>query len=303
MLAMKVLVTGSTGLVGMGLLNHLARAGHEVTPLVRQENKPGSIYWNPASGDIDISSLEGFDAAVHLAGENIASGRWTQKKKDRIRDSRVKGTRLLAESLARVQRPPRVLISASAVGYYGDRGTEVLKEDSPSGRGFLPEVCRQWEAATDPATRKGIRVVHTRFGIILSANGGALAKMLLPFKLGIAGKIGSGRQYMSWISLDDVCGVIVHAIEASSLHGAVNTVSPNPVTNLEFTKALGRTLSRPTIFPMPSAAARIVLGEMANDLLLASARVEPVKLQSTRYAFQHRDLEPTLRYLLRRSSH
>jgi uncharacterized protein (TIGR01777 family) len=295
---MKLLVTGSTGLVGMALLDHLARAGHEVAPVVRQKSKGGSIYWNPASGEIDIASLEGFDAAVHLAGENIASGRWTQEKKDRIRDSRVKGTRLLAESLAKVQRPPRVLVSASAVGYYGDRGTEVLKEDSPPGQGFLPEVCRQWEAATDPATRKGIRVVHTRFGIILSAKGGALAKMLLPFKLGIAGKIGSGRQYMSWISLDDVCGVIVHAIEASSLHGPVNTVSPNPVTNLEFTKALGRTLSRPTIFPLPSAAARIVLGEMANDLLLASARVEPVKLQATRYAFRHRDLEPTLGYLL-----
>jgi uncharacterized protein (TIGR01777 family) len=191
-----------------------------------------------------------------------------------------------------------VLVSASAIGYYGDRGAEILKEDSPPGQGFLSEVCRQWEAGTDPATRKGIRVVHTRFGIILSARGGALAKMLLPFKLGIAGRIGSGEQYMSWISLDDVCGVILHVIEAGSLHGAVNTVSPNPVTNLEFTRALGRILSRPTIFPLPAFAAKTVLGEMANDLLLASARVEPVKLQATRYGFRHKDLEPALKYLL-----
>ena len=295
---MQILVTGSTGMVGTALLPFLRRAGHQVIPVVRDKGTAESIYWNPASAEIDTASLEGIDAAVHLAGENIASGRWTSAKKERIKDRRVKGTRLISESLASLRRPPRVLVSASAIGYYGSRGAEVLREESAAGHGFLSDVCQQWEAATGPAARQGMRVVHPRFGMILSARGGALAKMLLPFKMGMGGRIGSGNQYMSWISLDDVCRAILHSIHTTSIYGAVNTVSPTPVTNAEFTKALGRALSRPAIFPLPAFAARIVLGEMADDLLLASARVEPVKLQATGFEFLHRDLEMTLRYLL-----
>lgn len=237
---------------------------------------------------------------VHLAGENIAAGRWTAARKARILDSRVKGTRLIAETFAKLERPPKVLISASATGYYGCRGNEVLREESSPGTGFLADVCRKWEAATDAATRKGTRVVHLRTGLVLSGNGGALGKMLLPFKLGIGGRVGSGEQYWSWISLDDLCAAILHSIEAQSLHGPVNMVSPSPATNLEFTKALGRVLSRPTVFPVPAFAARLALGEMADELLLCSARVEPTKLLASRFGFKHKDLEATLRDLLRK---
>lgn len=235
---------------------------------------------------------------VHLAGENIASGRWTASKKARIRDSRVKGTKLISDWLAKLDKPPDVLVSMSAVGYYGNRGDEVLREDSGPGEGFLADVCRQWEAATDSATRKGIRVVHLRTGLVLSRKGGALEKIILPFKFGVGGKIGSGKQYMSWITLDDLCAAILHSIQAAGLHGPVNTVSPTPVTNLEFTRILGRVLSRPTIFPLPAFAARIVLGEMADELLLASTRVEPAKLLASRFGFGHKDLESALRYLI-----
>jgi len=289
---MKIAVTGSTGLVGSALTPFLTDGGHQVFQLRRP------AHWDPDNGTINRLVLEGMDAVVHLAGENIAAGRWTAAKKARIRDSRVKGTKLLSESLSTLNRPPQVLVSASAIGYYGHRGNEVLREESPAGTGFLPEVCRQWEAATDPATRGGIRVVHVRTGLVLSSKGGALDKMLLPFKLGVGGKIGSGNQYWSWISLNDLCAAFLHSIQATSLHGPVNVVSPTPVTNLSFTKTLGRVLSRPTVFPMPAFAARIVLGEMADELLLASARVEPAKLLASRFVFRHRELEPALRYLL-----
>lgn len=286
---MKILVTGSTGLVGSELVPFLKNAGHEVSSLRRPQQ------WDPEKGTIDRSAFGGIDAVVHLAGENIASGRWTAARKARIRDSRVKGTKLISEALTN----QKVLVSASATGFYGNRGNELLREDSGPGRGFLADVCRQWEAATDPATRKGIRVVHLRTGLVLSRTGGAMGKMLLPFKLGVGGKIGSGQQYWSWISLDDECGAILHCLEAGGLHGPVNLVSPTPVTNLEFTKTLGRVLSRPTILPMPAFAARLALGEMADELLLASARVEPAKLLASRFGFKHREMEPTLRYLLR----
>ena len=289
---MKIAVTGTSGLVGSALVSFLTASGHEVLRMMRP------AQWNPERGMVDLATLEGKDAVVHLAGENIASGRWTGSKKARIRDSRVKGTRLIAESLAKLAQPPSILVSASAIGFYGDRGNELLSEESGSGQGFLPEVCRQWEAATDPATRNGIRVVHLRTGLILSRKGGALGKMLLPFKLGIGGKIGSGKQYWSWISLDDMCAAILHCIQASGLHGPVNIASPSPVTNLEFTKALGRVLSRPTIFPLPAFAARLVLGEMADALLLASARVEPAKLHASRFIFRDKEIEATLRNLL-----
>jgi hypothetical protein len=247
---------------------------------------------------IDRAGLEGIDAVVHLAGENIAAGRWTAARKARIRDSRVKGTQLISETLAAMHRHPRVLVSASAIGYYGDRGSELLREESAPGTGFLPEVCGQWESATDPASRSGIRVVHIRLGFVLSSRGGALGKMLLPFKMGIGGKIGSGEQYMSWITLSDLCAAILHCIEAGTLHGPVNAVSPSPVTNLEFTKTLGRILSRPTIFPLPAFLARLALGEMADELLLASTRVDPVKLRNTGFAFQHPDLHSALSAVL-----
>jgi uncharacterized protein (TIGR01777 family) len=247
---------------------------------------------------VDTGGLEDMDAVVHLAGENIASGRWTAERKRRIRDSRVRGTRLLADSLARLKEPPKVLVCASAIGYYGNRPEETVNEDSSSGSGFLPEVCREWEKATKPAEESGIRVVGTRFGIVLSPSGGALAKMLLPFRLGAGGKIGSGQQYMSWISLDDAIGAIDHALVTESLAGAVNVVAPRPVTNSEFTKTLGQVLRRPTLFPMPAIAARLLLGEMAEELLLASIRVEPARLLATGYKFRHPDLEGALRQLL-----
>ena len=296
---MRILVTGSSGFIGSALVSSLTAAGHTVTRLVRREPKDGEVLWNPATSSIDAAALEGHDAAVHLAGENIA-GRWTPAKKARIKESRVKGTRLLAETLARLTKAPKVLVSASAIGYYGDRGDAVLREESSSGSGFLAEVAREWEAATQPAALKGMRVVNLRIGVVLSPQGGALAQMLLPFKLGLGGKMGTGRQYMSWIALDELVNIIQHALAAETLKGAVNAVSPKPVTNLEFTKTLGRVLGRPTIFPMPAFAARAAFGEMADELLLGSTRVEPGRLVASGYQFRYPDLEGALRHLLRK---
>jgi uncharacterized protein (TIGR01777 family) len=239
------------------------------------------------------------DAVVHLAGENIAAGRWTERQKARIRDSRVKGTRLLCDLLARYSPPPKALVCASAVGYYGDRGDEILKEESAPGSDFLFDVCREWEAATQTAVERGIRVVNLRIGVVLSPLGGALAKMLTPFKLGAGGVIGSGRQYMSWIALDDVVRAFHFALTNQSLLGPVNAVAPNPVTNRDFTRTLGRVLSRPTVFPMPAFAARLAFGEMADALLLASTRVEPARLLAGSFIFRYPDLEGALRHLLR----
>jgi uncharacterized protein (TIGR01777 family) len=245
-----------------------------------------------------LTDLDGVDALIHLAGENIAATRWNAATKKRIRDSRVEGTRVLCEGLAKLTRAPRVLLSASAVGYYGDRGDEILSEDSPSGSGFLAAVARDWEAATEPAAAAGIRVVRMRFGVILSPRGGALAQMLTPFRLGGGGRIGSGRQWWSWISIDDAASAIQHAIMTESLSGPVNGVAPNPVTNAEFTHTLGQVLGRPTLIPMPAFAARLALGEMADELLLASARVLPTKLLESHYRFQHPTLDVALRHLL-----
>lgn len=297
---MKVLVTGASGLVGSALVPLLTAGGHTVARLVRSPPRPSvaEVQWNPETGIREIASLEGMDAVVHLAGENIAGGRWTAERKARIRDSRVTGTRTLCETLARLARPPKVLVSASAIGYYGDRGGEVLRETSAPGLGFLPEVCRAWEEATEPAAQKGIRVVLLRIGVVLSPAGGALAKMLFPFKLGAGGIIGSGQQYMSWIGLDDIIGAIHHALMTDALQGPVNVVAPHPVTNRDFTKTLGRVLGRPTLFPMPAFAARLAFGEMADALLLASTRVEPARLMAANYAFRHPDLEGALRHLL-----
>ena len=295
---MKVLVTGSSGLVGSVVVGALDKSGQQVLRLVRAKpSTANEIHWSPAEGRLDPAALEGLDGVVHLAGENI-TGRWTAAKKARIRDSRVNGTQLLAGAVARLARPPKVLVCASAIGYYGDRSDEVLREDSPPGKGFLADVCQEWEAAARPAAEKGIRVVHLRIGVVLSPAGGALAKMLTPFKLGLGGKIGSGNQYMSWIAIDDLVGVIQHALATDALRAPVNAVAPRPVTNREFTKTLGRVLGRPTIFPMPAFAARLAFGEMADELLLASARVEPVRLAASGYRFQMPELDAALRHLL-----
>ena len=266
---MKVLISGSTGLIGSALISALATAGHDVVRLVRSAPKSdgSEVYWDPESERIDTVGLEGMDAVVHLAGENIGSGRWTRNKKARIFDSRVKGTRLLCESLANLNHPPQVLVCASAIGYYGSRGTEVMNEGSASGTGFLAEVCREWEIATEFVGHTEIRVVNLRMGIVLSLAGGPLEKMLPPFKMGVGGILGNGRQYMSWIALDDAVGAIHYTLVTDSLQGPVNNVAPHPVTNREFTKALGRVLRRPTLFPLPSFGLRIMFGrEMANEL-------------------------------------
>ncbi len=298
--AMHVFVTGATGLVGSELLPLLTTSGHTVTRVRRNESSAdsGDCAWNPASGQIDASCFEAADAVVHLAGESIAAGRWNEAKKARIRDSRVEGTKLLSECLGKLPKPPATLVCASAVGFYGDRADERLTEASAAGEGFLADVCRQWEAATAPAAEAGIRVVNLRFGMILSPRGGALAKMLTPFRFGVGGKVGSGRQYWSWIALDDAAGVILHALMHDELRGPANAVAPSAVTNLEFTKTLGKVLRRPTILPMPAFAARLALGEMANELLLSSARVLPQRFEETGYAFRHRDLEDALRHVL-----
>ena len=301
---MNIIVTGSTGLVGTRLVRALISDGHSITRLVRGDAQafraPGSaaVRWDPAAGTIDAKPLEGHDAAVHLAGENIAAGRWTDEQKARIRDSRVKGTRLLAETLAKLDAPPQTLVAASAIGFYGDRGDELMTEESASGEGFLSEVCREWETAASPASRAGMRVVHLRIGVVLSAEGGALAKMLTPFKLGVGGKIGSGEQYMSWIDLDDVVGAIMHALKNEEVRGAVNTVAPRAVTNSEFTKTLGSVLSRPTLFSVPAFAARLAFGEMADALLLSSTRVAPQRLEATGYQYKYPELEGALRHAI-----
>jgi uncharacterized protein (TIGR01777 family) len=299
---MKILVSGSSGLIGSALVPFLTSDGHTVRRLVRDRAgaREGDAVWAPSAGSLDPQALEGFDAVVHLAGENIAGGRWNARRKAKIRDSRVKGTRLLCDSLCRLAHPPQTLIGASAIGFYGNRGGASLNEGSPAGKGFLPEVCREWEGATGPALRKGIRVVNLRIGIVLSPSGGALAKMLTPFKLGVGGKVGDGSQYMSWIALDDVTGAIRHTLTNERLAGPVNAVAPNPVSNLEFTRTLGKVLRRPTIFPMPALAARLVFGEMADELLLSSTRVEPARLKTSRYRFHYPSLESALRHLLGR---
>ena len=300
MTCLHVLVTGSTGFVGSALVPFLAAGGHRITRLVRAtpEHKIAEVRWDPEAGVMDTARLDGLDAVVHLAGENIATGRWTAEKKAKIRDSRVRSTRLLCDTLAGLKQPPKVLACASATGYYGDRGDELLTEESASGTGFLAGVCREWEAAANPAVQKGIRVVHLRFGMVLSGAGGALAKLLPPFRMGLGGALGTGRQYISWIALDDLLGVIAHALTTEALQGPVNAVAPNPVTNKEFTQTLGRILGRFTLFSMPAAAARLAFGEMADEVLLASQRVQPTRLLTTGYRFRYPDLDGALRHSL-----
>ncbi|OHB72395.1 MAG: TIGR01777 family protein [Planctomycetes bacterium RBG_13_63_9] len=300
---MKVLVSGATGLIGSALVESVAQSGHQVTALVRSPALAGSgaVVWNPAAGTLDSAHVEGFDAVVHLAGESVARGRWTTRKKSRIRESRVQGTGLLSRTLARLDQPPTVLACASAIGYYGDRGEEPLDEESPPGEGFLAQVCRDWEAATQPAAEAGIRVVKLRMGVVLAAGGGALARMLPLFRRGLGGRLGSGTQYMSWITLRDVVGAAQHVLSNDTLHGAVNLVSPRAVTNREFTRSLGRVLHRPTYFAVPGGVLRILLGQMAEELLLNSTRVIPRRLTDSGYTFDDPELEPALRRILPRS--
>jgi len=298
----RILVSGSSGLVGSALLPALAAAGDEVGRLLRPGTTAGplDVAWDPAAGQLDATKLEEFDAVVHLAGENIAAGRWNAARKEAIRRSRVGGTLLLTRALARLKNPPATFVSASAIGFYGDRGDEILKETSDRGRGFLPAVCVAWESAAEPAEAAGLRVVHLRFGVILSRHGGALARMLLPFRLGLGGPVGDGRQFMSWITLDDAVGAIRHALDSTSIAGPVNAVSPAPLSNRDFGRTLGRVLRRPAIAPLPAFVARLAFGEMADALLLASARVVPGVLQATGYRFRHPELEMALRHVLGR---
>ncbi|MGD9857729.1 MAG: TIGR01777 family oxidoreductase [Planctomycetaceae bacterium] len=295
-----VAVSGAGGLIGASVVERLKAKGGTVVRLVREAPKSAvsEVQWSADGGLINSSRLEGVYGVVHLAGESIAGSRWTADKKRRILDSRVKGTTSLCRSLAALHRKPRVLVCASAIGYYGDRGDEVLDETSSPGHGFLPDVCREWEAATGSAAEAGIRVVNIRIGVVISKHGGALEKMLLPFKMGVGGKVGSGRQYWSWVALTDVAGAILHALDREDLSGPVNAVSPHAVTNAQFTKALGEVLHRPAVLPMPAFAARLALGEMANDLLLASAHVVPKRLQDAGYEFQLPDLRGCLMHEL-----
>jgi uncharacterized protein len=296
---MRVAVSGSTGVIGSALVETLDAAGHAVQRLVRRESdrRPSDILWDPTAPRLDLRALDGGDAVVHLAGEPIAQ-RWTAGAKHRIRESRVRGTELIATGLAQLTRPPRVLVSGSAMGVYGDRGDEVLEETSAPGRGFLAEVARAWEAAAEPAARAGVRVVSLRTGLVLSSRGGALAKMLLPFRLGIGGRVGSGRQWVSWVALEDTVGAIVHAIESDSLAGPVNLCAPDPVTNAEFTATLARVLHRPAVARVPAFALRLAFGEMGQATLLASQRMRPRRLLESGYHFRHPTLEGALRHEL-----
>jgi uncharacterized protein (TIGR01777 family) len=300
---LKILVSGASGLIGATLVASLESKGAEIARLTRGDaatspaNAAEVIRWDPARS-ISPESVCGFDAVIHLAGESIV-GRWTEDKKAKIRESRIVGTRNLTQALAEAKEKPEVFICSSAVGYYGNRGDEVLREDSSPGTGFLAEVCRGWESATRPAAEAGIRTVQMRTGVVLSSKGGALGKMLLPFKLGLGGRLGDGRQWMSWIDLQDMVGAIHHILKTDLIQGPVNMVAPKPVTNMEFTRTLGSVLSRPTIFPVPASAVKAAFGEMGQEVLLGSQRVEPTNLVMSGYPFRFRELRGSLENVLK----
>jgi uncharacterized protein len=298
---MKIGVSGASGLIGRALCRRLQAEGHSVTAFGRSrvDGLPW-VDWDLLSGIDDAESLSGLNAFVHLAGESIAEGRWTESRKSLIRDSRVTGTRHLVKAMESAREVPRILIGASAVGFYGNRGEESLTEESPPGDGFLADVCRAWEAETLQARRVGARVVLARTGIVLSGDGGALHKMLTPFRLGVGGRLGSGEQYMSWIHIEDQVGLLLHALEDDRIQGPLNCVSPDPVTNAEFTKVLAGVLKRPALFPVPVTALRLALGEMAKPLLLDGQRVLPRKATDTGFSFRFPRLRDALSHLLRR---
>jgi uncharacterized protein (TIGR01777 family) len=294
-----VLVTGSHGLIGSALVQALQLGGHKVRRAVRGTATPPDVTWDVPSMYIDAKALEGVDAVVHLAGEGVAARRWNAAHKERVRRSRADGTRLLSEALADLDRPPTVLVSGSAIGYYGDRGDEVLTEDSPPGDDFLSGVCQEWEAATRPAEEAGIRVVHLRTGIVQTARGGALRKQLPLFRAALGGRLGTGRQWVSWVSLADEVGAILHALRRDSLRGPVNATAPNPVTNADFTKALSGALHRPAVLPVPRAALSVVLGREMAASLLASQRVLPDRLEADGFTFRHPTIDEGLAAALR----
>jgi uncharacterized protein len=297
---MRVLISGGSGLVGTALTGSLRADGHVVAHFVRQGGKkePGDVFWNPSSAAADVPAMEGFDAIVHLSGASIAGGRWTSKRKALIRSSRVDSTRVLVDALAHLKQPPKLFVCASATGYYGDRGDELLTESSGYGNDFLAILCRAWEGEASRAAAAGIRTVCARFGVVLSERGGALPRMLPPFKLGLGGRLGSGRQWMSWIALEDAVNFLRATMENDAWRGAVNVVSPNPVRNSEFTRVLAGLLHRPAIFPAPAFVLRLALGEMADALLLASQRVRPEKLIENGYKFRYETLESALKAIV-----
>lgn len=299
---LSVAITGSSGLIGRNLADFLTTGGHDVIRIVRDSRTLGgtSIFWNPSSGVLDENDLRRVDAVVHLAGEPIAPGRWTEERKRAIKQSRIRGTELIARTLARMRNGPKVLVSSSAVGFYGDRGSTPVSESDRSGRGFLAEVCRAWEGATKPAERAGIRVVTLRTGVVLSRKGGALGQMLLPFKMGVGGRLGSGKQYLSWIDLDDLVAMIHHALYDAALRGPVNATAPNPVTNATFTSALGRVLGRPTVIPVPAFAVKAAFGELGTEALLWGQRAIPTKAAETGFDFFYEGVEDSLRFQLGR---
>jgi uncharacterized protein len=295
----EILLTGSSGLVGRTLMPVLVEKGHRVTRLVRRAAQPGTneISWNPEAGAPDPASLHSMEAVIHLAGENIGAGRWSLARKRRILDSRARDTRFLAAAIASRHEPIKVFISASAVGYYGDRGAQIMTEECGPGAGFLAEVCLAWENAA-ALTSPGTRLVCLRIGMILAANGGALARMLPPFRMGLGAKIGGGDQYMSWIALDDLIGIILFALDNPTLLGPVNAVAPAPARNWEFTKTLARVLNRPARFQIPAFLIRLLFGEMGQDVLLSSTRARPARLEAAGYRFRYPDLESALRHVL-----
>jgi len=295
---MRVAVTGSHGLIGSAVVSALHARGDRVVRLVRDEVAgPDEIAWAPAAGRLDAEALEGVDAVVHLAGESLAS-RWTPERKTAMRESRLLGTALLARTLARLRSRPGALVSASATGYYGSRGDEVLTEASGPGSGFLADLCREWEAAAEPARRAGVRVTHPRFGVVIAGHGGILARILPVFRLGAGGPLGTGRQYLPWVALEDAVGAVLLALDRDDLGGPVNVVAPHPVSNREFTSVLGRVLGRPAMLPVPAAALRAMFGAMADEALLAGQRVEPGRLTAVGYAFRFANLDGALRHAL-----
>ena len=297
---MRVLISGGSGLVGSALSNSLRADGHAVSHFVRPGGSPapGDVRWNPSRATVDVPALEGYDAIVHLSGASIADGRWTVERKAILRSSRVDSTRVLVDSLTRLKQPPRVFVCASAIGFYGDRGDELLTETSGYGNDFLSVLCRAWESEAVRAATSGIRTVMTRFGVILATQGGALPRMLTPFKLGLGGRLGSGKQWISWVALEDVVKVLRAAIDNQSLSGPVNVVAPQPVQNDEFTRVLAGVMHRPAIFPAPAFALRLALGQMADALLLSSQRVQPEKLAKTGHNFRYETLRPALQAIL-----
>ncbi len=300
---LKIVISGSSGLVGSSLAPFLTTGGHRVTRLVRRKPVQGKneSYWDPYKKIIDRDIFNGADAVIHLSGDNIGSGLWTKEKKKIILESRIVPTSLIAETCAGVRKPPGVFISASAMGYYGSRGDEVLTEESGPGSGFLPEICTRWEASAAPAEKKGIRTLFMRLGVVLSPEGGALKRLLLPFSLGAGGRIGNGKQYLSWITIDDLLGALLHIISKEKISGPVNLVTPNPVTNREFSRILSRVLKRPAFFHLPRFLIEAVFGEMGREVLLGSTRVKPVKLEDSGYKFRNPGLEDALRYILGRN--